>query len=340
VVRKFLPVFIPLLLLILIYVYLYKNNNPQQKNSTLVVYTYSSFASSWGPGPELKKLFFEKTHKTVEFVDAGEAGIIIQRVLLEKNNPKADIVLGLDQFQITASETKSLFEKLPPLNLNLDPSAPQGKIMMDPFVAYNWAPMTFIYRKSDNNILPKKLMDFASPDFKGKIVLIDPGTSTAGFIFFHWVLQKLGEKETLAFFDKLKKTTFSVTPSWSAGYGLFKKKQSQYVFSYLTSPIYHWIEEKDLDYVPLYLEEELPYHIEYVGILSSSPNQSDAQEFLKFLFEPEAQKIIMSYNFMLPVVAGVKDATVFDKLKPVKLFEPEAPMSSQDVLSVWRKIQW
>jgi thiamine transport system substrate-binding protein len=270
----------------------------------------------------------------------GEAGIIFQRLLLEKNKTKADMVLGVDQFQLSNPEMNSFFSPHPKLNMNWDESVPVEKLETSSFVAFSWSPMTFIYRTSDNGVLPKTLNDFTANSFKGKIILLDPSTSSPGYIFFHWVLEKMGEKGTLEFFSEIKKNVYNVTPSWSAGYGLFKKKQAQYIFSYVTSPVYHWVEEKNFDYQPLYLEDELPYHMEYAGILNSSSNKKIAEQFLEFLLEPETQKIIMNKNYMLPVIAGVKNNTPFENLKKIKLFESKNQSSSEDVLRVWKLIQW
>lgn len=203
--KKFLVIFIPAILLISIYLYLYKKTSPVDEEKKITVYTYSSFASTWGPGPDLKRIFKEKTGIEIEFVDAGEGGIIVQRILLEKNNPKADLVLGLDQFQLDSAATKDLFAELPSLNVKFDESAPINKIQQGPFVAYNWAPMTFIFRNSDENALPKKLDDFALEKFKNKIILLDPRTSSPGFIFFHWIVQKYGLEGSKDFLGKLKK---------------------------------------------------------------------------------------------------------------------------------------
>lgn len=337
-VRKFFAVFIPVLLLVASFLYLYKKESINEK--TITVYTYSSFVSDWGPGPKLKELFFQKTGIKVNFIDAGEAAIIIQRVLLEKNKSPADVVVGLDQFQLDRFESHELFDPIPKMTLFLDEAVPSEKVLFANFVAYNWSPMTFVYRKSDQGFLPKTLMDLTSDKFKNKIVLLNPVTSSPGYIFFHWIVQRIGEKTVVDFFEKIKKNIYNVVPSWSAGYGMFKQKQAGLVFSYLTSPVYHWVEEKNQDYEPIYLDEDMPYHIEYAGILKSSANKINAEQFLKFLLDPEAQKILMTNNFMLPVIAGVKKDTEFEKLKNVKLFKPLNSIPREDVLNIWKQIQW
>src|SRR4051794_28253960 len=66
----------------------------------LSVMTYSSFQSHWGPGPELAELFFKQEKIKIEYVDVGDAGLMIQRLKFLPEE-KLDIVLGLDQLQIS-----------------------------------------------------------------------------------------------------------------------------------------------------------------------------------------------------------------------------------------------
>lgn len=305
-----------------------------------MIYTYSSFVNSWGAGPELKKLFQKNTGHDLEFVDVGEAGVILQRVRLEGDSPKADVVLGLDQVQILDSDTQSLFEMLPRLNVNIDQSIEISFVQKEHFVAFNWAPMSFIYRTTEIQNPPQTLEDLVSQGFNSKIVLMDPRTSAPGFIFLNWIVQRMGKEPAIEFLKALKKKVFTVSPSWSSAYGLFKKKQADLVFSYLTSPVYHWIEEKDEIYQPVYLKEKHPVHIEYAGILNTSTQKEKAQAFLDFLLDPDAQKIIMQKNYMLPVTAGVTKGSEFEKLKKVDVFEEKPSLSREEVLNVWKSVKW
>lgn len=338
--RRLFIIMTPVAILVSIYVYLYQKEENALPENNLVVYTYSSFADAWGAGPELKKLFKVKTGATVSFVDVGEAGIIIQRVMLENKKTTADIVLGLDQFNLSDSKFTSLFSEPPKLEFKVDEAAPAEKIKFGDFVAYCWSPITLIHRSSDKNFTPQKLEDLLSSNFKDKIILLDPRTSAPGYIFFHWLVQTKGEEGAKDFVSKIKKSVYTVTPSWSMGYGLFKNKQADYIFSYLTSPVYHWIEEKNYDYQPLYLEDPLPYHIEYAGILKSTRNQRLAEDFIKFLYDKDAQRIIMDKNYMLPITAGVVDKSEFTKLKKVALLDPSLQISRDAVLNVWKSISW
>lgn len=61
---------------------------PQQ----LTVYTYSSFASDWGPGPAIKQAFEAECDCKLEFVALDDGVAILNRLRLEGKRNKADII--------------------------------------------------------------------------------------------------------------------------------------------------------------------------------------------------------------------------------------------------------
>jgi len=62
----------------------------------LVIYTYESFVSEWGPGPAIAANFEAICDCTVRFVGAGDGAALLGRLKLEGARTPADIVLGLD----------------------------------------------------------------------------------------------------------------------------------------------------------------------------------------------------------------------------------------------------
>ena len=71
---------------------------------SLRVYAYSSFVDAYGPGPILAREFEKQTGVAVDFVDAGDAGLLMSRLKLD---PKpVDLVVGLDQLWSMKSQNK------------------------------------------------------------------------------------------------------------------------------------------------------------------------------------------------------------------------------------------
>ena len=58
---------------------------------TLTVYTYDSFASSWGPGPKVKTAFEESCNCTLNLVGVSSSISTLRKIQLEGKKTKADV---------------------------------------------------------------------------------------------------------------------------------------------------------------------------------------------------------------------------------------------------------
>src|SRR5210317_2210032 len=62
----------------------------------LTIYTYDSFVSDWGPGPQVKTAFEKECDCELHFVGLEDGVALLSRLKFEGDNAKADIVLGID----------------------------------------------------------------------------------------------------------------------------------------------------------------------------------------------------------------------------------------------------
>lgn len=288
-----------------------KPASPPDAQASIRVMTYSSFMNAWGPGPEIAKRFREQTGLHVEFHDAGDAGLILEKMKLFP----VDAVIGLDGLSLAEAKTRHSWREFPILELEA------GKEFRDPqFLAVDHAPVTFVYREGEVTP-PKSLQDLLRPEYKGKIALEDPRTSTPGLQFFFWVLDSMGREKGFEYLAQLKTNLHSVSPSWSSAYGSFTKNQSSLVFSYQTSPIYHLLEEKKDQYRAAVFDEGHPEQVEYAGVPADCSRCGDGEAFVRFLQTKEIQTLIMRKNFMLPIDASAKEGTPFAQLPQIKTIE-------------------
>ena len=63
------------------------------KAEKLTIYTYDSFVSEWGPGPIIEKKFEETYQTDLNLVAVDSAATLLNKVILEGENTKADICL-------------------------------------------------------------------------------------------------------------------------------------------------------------------------------------------------------------------------------------------------------
>lgn len=298
----------------------------------LRILSYSTFVSSTGPAPELVREFKKRCRCKVEFVTAGDAGLLLERLKLTQERVQYDLVIGLDQFW--AAKGLNEWEwQTPRVNEKGDIRfAPEIRnAALSQFVPFDYAPMTFIYRKDEITNPPKSLKDFLEPRFESSLSLQDPRSSSPGIQFLAWIRRTQGE-DASDFLKSLKASIHSVSPSWALSYGLFKKRQSEFVFSYLTSLAYHLGMENDDSYAALSLSDGHPLQVEYAGIPKGCKNCDLAQDFLSFILEKDSQEIIASKNFMLPAVQGVPLPAAFERLPELKILSPSHEMPS---LEMW-----
>ena len=278
----------------------------------LTVYTYDSFVSEWGPGPIIEKIFEEKHNADVEFVAVDSAATLLNKVILEGDTSKADIVLGLDMNLFDLAEQSELFTSHNINDINNLINLPL-KWESNKFVPYNYGYFSFVYNEA-NLETPPKSMDELINSTNARIVIQDPRTSTPGLGLLTWMKALYGDKAGDEW-KKLNKKIISVTKGWTdAYYNFFMAGEADMVLSYTTSPAAHIMFEERYDILATTFEEGNYITIEFAGILNNSQNKDLANKFLNFMLSEEFQSVIPSTNIMYPVT-NIRDLPeAFDKL--------------------------
>ena len=289
---------------------------PAAAEGKLTVYTYESFTSEWGPGPQVKKAFEAECACTVDFVSVADGVALLNRVKLEGASTKADIVLGLDTNLTAEAKATGLFA--PHAAIGDDVKVP-GDWKDDTFVPYDYGYFAVVYDTEKLKNPPKSLKELVEGDPEQKIAIQDPRTSTPGLGLLLWVKSVYGDKAPEAW-AKLKGRVLTVTPGWSEAYGLFTKGEAPMVLSYTTSPAYHMVAESTERYQAASFEEGHYLQIEVAGITTTGAKNPLAEKFMAFMTSPGFQDVVPETNWMLP--AGKTDKPLnpaFDRLvKPAK----------------------
>lgn len=300
---------------------------------TLTVYTYDSFTSEWGPAPKLEKMFEQQCGCDVKFMPFEDGVTMFNRIRLEGHKTKADVMLGIDNFVMPEAEKTGLFIAHQLDTSSLDLKQPWAN---STFIPYDFGEYAFIYHKQKLANPPKTLKELVERQDL-RVIYQDPRTSTVGRGLLFWVNQVYGDKaETV--WQSLAKHTVTVGKGWSETYGAFLKGEADLVLSYATSPLYHQWHEKSQDYVALNFEEGHLVQTEVAAITKASKQPALARQFLAFLHQPEAQKVISYHNVMKPVVSSQADP-LFQTLPnytQIEFHQPETDTIKQ-WLATWQK---
>ena len=284
----------------------------------LTVYTYDSFVSEWGPGPIVEKIFEDKYETDLQFIAVDSAATLLNKIILEGENTKADLVLGLDMNLFNAAEKSGLFVSHNIKNINKKLTLPLDW-ESDIFVPYNYGYFAFVYNNKTLKNPPLSMEDLINKT-DARIVIQDPRTSTPGLGLLTWMKVLYGDSAQNEW-SQLNKKIIAVTKGWTdAYYNFFMAGEADIVLSYSTSPAAHIMFEENYDISASTFKEGNYISVEFAGILNSSKNKQMANKFLDFMISDDFQKVIPGTNIMYPVT-DVEMPEAFNKLEIPKLLQ-------------------
>ena len=317
----------------------------------LTVLTHDSFALS----EAVVQQFTDETGIEVEFLPAGDAGEVVNRAILTKARPLADVLYGIDNSLLARAVSEHIFEPYKSSALaNVDPRYrfdPDGYVTpIDVgFVNFNFDK---VYFEAQQLALPSSLEDLTKPAYKGLTVVENPATSSPGLAFMLTTIDHFGltgEYTWLEYWADLKKNDVQVSSGWEdAYYTAFSRYGGDRasVLSYASSPAAEvMFAEAPLSEAPtvnLFCEMCVYQQIEAAGILKGTKNRAAAEKFIDFLLSEAVQKDIPANMFVYPVVTDTPLPAEFVSYSQIPNPNEIAELPSEQVeanLKTWLS-QW
>jgi len=277
--------------------------------TSLVVMTHDSFAIS----EETIAAFEEENHIDVVFLPSGDAGSALNRAILMKEAPIADILFGIDNTFLSRAIDEDLFDVY---------TSPLLKKIPDAFklddrnyvLPIDYGDVCINYDKHffrQNNLeIPSSLDDLINPEYANLLVVENPATSSPGLAFMLATIAEYGERGYLDFWAKLKDNGIVIVNDWGTAYytnfsGSVGQGNQPMVVSYGTSPAAEFIfAEEELSESPtasLIGRNMCFRQIEFAGILKGSKNRAVAEKFIDFMLSTHFQEDIPLNMFVFPV---------------------------------------
>lgn len=305
----------------------------------LVVYTYDSFSSEWGPGSAIATAFLEETGIAIEFNAPGDAITTLNQLIRDKS--RADLIIGLDNSLLSRALDADILEPYETPLLEL--VSPEYVIdKSNRLIPYDYGYFAICYDSQLLETPPTSLENLTSKAYAQSLVLMDPRTSTPGLGFLLWTIAVYGDR-WLDYWERLKPTILTITNGWSQGYTLLVTGEAPMALSYGTSPVYHVEYEGNTRYKAAEFSDGHLMQIESMGIVKGTEMRREAELFIDFMLSEFSQKILAMNNIMLPVMKNVSLPASFDAaLQPGKIIPyPSLATNSEEfqrIIDNWTEI--
>ncbi|MBO4425102.1 MAG: thiamine ABC transporter substrate-binding protein, partial [Spirochaetales bacterium] len=282
-------------------------NEQKSGQRTLTVYAYDTFCGDWGAAGSVIPAFEEATGIKVNLVASGAAVEVINKVRLEGKNTSCDVILGISDD--IADKAYDLLESY---------DSPYIKTIDERYVfdtqnrliPYDYGAFAFVYDTESGIQPPTCLADLTKDEYKDKVILIDPRTSSVGTGLMMWTYNALGDS-WLSWWKTMTENALTTASGWSSGYGLFTEGEAPIVISYTTSPVYHVMWEDTTRYQALLFSDGHETTIEAAGIVKGTKHRAEAEAFIDFLLT-EAQIDLANANSMYPVNSTIELPAAYD----------------------------
>ena len=280
----------------------------------LKVMTHDSFAVS----EELVRQFEQANNATLTFLKSGDTGAALNRAVLSKNAPAADVFYGVDNTFLSRALEEGIFEAYQsplleeiPAALRLDPSNRALPVDFgDVCINYDKA-----YFAGKGLAVPVTLEDLLKPEYKGLLVVQNAATSSPGLAFLLATITHFGPEGYLDYWAGLRANGVVVVNDWETAYytnfsGSSGRGPQPLVVSYGTSPAAEVIfADPKVDEAPtasIVGPDACFRQVEFVGILRGTQQRALAEKFVDFMLGTTFQEDIPLQMFAYPANASAK----------------------------------
>ncbi len=315
---------------------------------TLTVMTHDSFAVS----EDLVRQFEAQHNVKVVFLKAGDTGATLNKAILSKEAPLADVLYGVDNTFLSRALDADLFEPYNAPALASIPSQfkldPQNRALPVDFgdVCINYDVRWF---EQQGLPLPQSLNDLTRPEYKGLLVVENPATSSPGLAFMLATVAAFGETGFVDYWAALRANDVKVVDGWETAYytefsGSSGAGPRPLVVSYASSPAAEMIFADPRPAAPPTGSLTAPgmcfRQIEFVGILRGAPNRDLAQKWVDFMLDIPFQQDVPLQMFVYPVNPAATLPEDFVNYAPVvnqpATLDPSVIASNRDAwINLW-----
>lgn len=250
---------------------------------------------------------FEQQHDAkIRIVKAGDGNELLNKLIISKRKPIADVVYGLDNGNIAQAISENILSNTQPQSADTVVKLPNALAVDYGFIAINYDKQWF---KEKNLPLPTSLADLTKPEYKNLLVSPNPATSTPAMGFFLANIAGLGEEGAFQWWQKMRQNGVKITKGWSEAY--YKEfslngGSRPMMVGYSSSPAAEVFYSKGKLSTPrmgnLFLNGGVYLQKEGVAVLNGSQQPELATKLAQYLQSPTVQRAVPTSMWVYPAV--------------------------------------
>jgi len=286
---------------------------------TLIVMTHDSFTASQSVISE-----FEKANNVkLQFIPSGDAGTALNKAILAKDNPFADVFYGVDNTFLSRALSENIYQPYASPVLSQIPE----QYKLDPTnnaLPVDWGDVCLnsdkVYFTNHNLQPPQNLEDLLKPEYKNMLVVENPASSSPGLAFLLATIGHFGSDKYLDYWRGLVANNVLVVNDWETAYYTNFSRwggDRPVVVSYNSSPAFEVIGSKTPVSQPetavITSDGSCFRQIEFVGILRGTKNLDLAQKWIDFMLSKTFQEDMPQQMYVFPVNQNAKLNDTFQK---------------------------
>ena len=296
---------------------------------TLTVMTHDSFQAT----DSVIAAFETANNAKVVFLKSGDAGAALNKAILTKNAPLADVFYGVDNTFLSRALAAGIYKSYAsplladiPAEFKLD--------LQNNALPVDYGDVCINYDKAwfatHGLALPATLEDLTRPEYKNMLVVENPATSSPGLAFLLATVKHFGSDNYLGYWKSLRENGVAVVDGWETAYytnfsGSSGHGAQPLVVSYASSPaaevVYATTPLNDSPVGTILGADTCFRQIEFVGILQGTKHLALAQKFVDFMLGQSFQEDMPLQMYVYPVNPAAKLPEVFVKYAQI----PEQP---------------
>jgi thiamine transport system substrate-binding protein len=287
----------------------------------LIVLTHDAFAIS-----EAVLTKFETDHSVdVQILKGGDAGEMVNKAILTKDAPLADVLYGVDNTFLSRALDAGIFDAYVSLALSTVPDALKAD-SGDTVTPIDYGDVCINYDKAafaSGSAPPARLEDLTQPVYRDMLVVENPATSSPGLAFLLATIGRFGESGDYTWQDywrELRANGVEVVNDWDTAYytsfsGGSGEGDKPLVVSYATSPAAEVIfADPPVQEAPTGVMTDGCFRqVEYASVLHGAKAPGLARQFIDYMLSHDFQQDIPLNMFVFPANSQVTPPEVFVK---------------------------